>query len=41
MIGGNGLDHDPTVDIKGRPPEEELYIRWTQVSIKKMKNIIN
>ncbi|KAL3123273.1 hypothetical protein niasHT_006816 [Heterodera trifolii] len=31
MVGGNGIDHSPT-NIKGNPPEEELYIRWTQAN---------
>nr|CAD2146970.1 unnamed protein product [Meloidogyne enterolobii] len=31
MIGGNGLNHNES-NIRGEPPEEELYIRWTQAN---------
>lgn len=31
MVGGNGLNHNAT-NIKGEPPEPELYIRWTQAN---------
>uniref|UniRef100_A0A1I8AYX3 Glycoside hydrolase n=1 Tax=Meloidogyne hapla TaxID=6305 RepID=A0A1I8AYX3_MELHA len=31
MIGGNGLNHNES-NISGEPPEDELYIRWTQAN---------